>query len=55
MLLVFGELLDQRTIDHLIAYICDQDVHDVGYLSVESVCVENAALVCPFGNTLEVE
>lgn len=55
MLLVFGELLDQRTVDNLITDISDQNVHDVRYLSVKSVGIENAALVCPFRDVLEVE
>ena len=55
MLLVLGELLDQRTVDHLVADVGDQDVHDVGDLGVESVGVEDSAFVCPLGNALEVE
>lgn len=54
VLLVFGELLGKRPVDLFVENIGDQNVNQVRNLRPVCVCVENTALLCPLGYTLEV-
>jgi hypothetical protein len=55
VLLVLGELLDERAVDGLVEDVGHQDVHDVGNLAVGSAGVEHPALLRPVRDLLEVE